>query len=83
MSLTFDKVKKAVKSAAFYSVKNQVYNNFKDELNDIVENKVKKNIFLYIKSLASGIKIKYMATYFAYDYFNRTTIENVNLEHAS
>ena len=31
----------------------------------------------------TGIKIKYMATYFAYDYFNRTTIENVNLEHAS
>ena len=62
MIKTFDKVKKAVKSASFYSIKNQVLNNFKDELKEISENKVKKTIFNSINSLATGIRIKYMSS---------------------
>ena len=62
MIKTFDKVKKAVKSASFYSIKNQVLNNFKDELKEISENKVKKTIFNSINSLAIGIRIKYMSS---------------------
>ena len=62
MILTFEKVNKAVKSAAFYSIKNQVLNNFKDELKEISENKVKKTIFHSINSLANGIRIKYMSS---------------------
>ena len=62
MIKTFDKVKKAVKSASFYSIKNQVLNNFKDELKEISENKVKKTIFHSINSLANGIRIKYMSS---------------------
>jgi predicted GTPase len=62
MIKTFDKVKKAVKSASFYSIKNQVLNNFQDELKEISENKVKKTIFNSINSLATGIRIKYMSS---------------------
>ncbi len=62
MIKTFDKVKKAVKSASFYSIKNQVLNNFKDESKEISENKVKKTIFHSINSLANGIRIKYMSS---------------------
>ena len=62
MIKTFDKVKKAVKSASFYSIKNQVLNNFKDESKEISENKVKKTNFHSINSLANGIRIKYMSS---------------------
>ena len=62
MILTFEKVNKAVKSAAFYSVKNQVFNNFKNELNEITENKVKNNVYKFINSSSSGIKLKEMTS---------------------